>query len=787
MAYNVVGKSVRRVDAVAKVTGKAKYTDDYSERDMLVGKILHSPHAHAVIRSIDVSEAKALPGVEAVLTYKDLPRIKFSTALPGVMNDVLDDEQEVDLPKYATAGHPYSLDPSHRDKEDRLILAKKARYVGDAIAAVVATDAIIASKALKLIRVDYEILEALTTPEAALREGAPLIHEESEGNVLSTGGGFERGDLEAAFQESDFVIEGEYETSIVQHCHLELQTSYAYVDTDGRIMIVSSTQIPQIVRRIVAQSLGLPWGKVRVIKPYVGGGFGNKQDVCFEPLNAAMTLAVGGRPVKLELSREEGMVDTRTRHAFKFKIKTGVNKDGVMNVIQISAISNTGAYASHGSSIAGSGGSKFRYLYPTKAMKYSPVTVYTNLPVAGAMRGYGTPQIFFAFESHIEDIAQKLKLDPIAIRKKNLVDVGYVEPLSKNKILSCGIRECIDKGRGLIRWDEKKERYKKQTGDKRRGVGMACFSYASGTYPVALEIAGARIVLNQDGSVQLQLGATEIGQGSDTIFAQMTAEILGLPMSMVHVIPNQDTDISPFDTGSYASRQTYVSGMAVEKAALDVKSKILAFAQHMTDIPAHALDLKDQTIVYRHSGESVLPLAEVAMQSYYDRVAARPITSDVTNNARINAIPFGVTFAEVEVDIKTGKIKILEIYNVHDSGKIINPQLAEGQVHGGVSMAIGYALSEQLLFDEATGKPLNNNLLDYKLPTIMDTPEIGAAFVEAEDPTGPFGVKSLGEPPVISPAPAIRNAVLDATGVAFNRLPMNPQRVFESFKKAGLL
>ena len=316
---------------------------------------------------------------------------------------------------------------------------------------------------------------------------------------------------------------------------------------------------------------------------------------------------------------------------------------------------------------------------------------------------------------------------------------------------------------------------------------MACFSYASGTYPVALELAGARLILNQDGSVQLQIGATDTGQGSDTVFAQMVAEVLGLPMDMVHVLTNQDTDISPFDTGCYASRQTYVTGMAVEKAALEVKEKILGVAQSMIDIPAHLMDLKDQNIVYKHSGEGILTLEQVALQSYYDRVFAKPITSDTSNNARINAMPFGVTFAEVEVDLKTGKIEVLEIYNVHDSGKIVNPKMAEGQVQGGVSMGIGYALSEQLLFDELTGKPLNNNLLDYKLPTIMDTPDIGVAFVETEDPTGPFGVKSLGEPPVISPAPAIRNAVLDATGVAFNRLPMNPQRVFEGFKKAGLI
>ncbi|MFZ3373176.1 MAG: molybdopterin cofactor-binding domain-containing protein, partial [Desulfitobacteriaceae bacterium] len=445
MAYTIVGKSVRRVDAIAKVTGKATYTDDFSVRDMLVGKILRSPYAHAVIKAIDVSKAQALSGVESVLTYKDVPLIK-----------------------YGTSGHPYALEPGHRDKEDRLILTKKVRFVGDAVAAVIATDELIAKKALKLIDVEYEVLEALTSTEAALREGAPLIHEESQGNILAAGG-FELGDVEAAFAESEHIFEGEYETSIVQHCHLENQTSYAYVDTDGRIVITTSTQIPHVVRRIVAQALGISWGKVRVIKPYVGGGFGNKQDVCIEPLNAAMTLAVGGRPVKLELSREEVMIDTRTRHAIKFKIKTGINQDGKFNGIHISAISNTGAYASHGHSIVASAGGKFRYLYPTKALKYDPITVYTNLPVAGAMRGYGSPQLFFAFEAHLEDIAQKLKLDPIELRRKNLVQVGYVDPLSQNKVMSCGLRECLDKGRELIKWDEKKFFYKEQSGDKRRG------------------------------------------------------------------------------------------------------------------------------------------------------------------------------------------------------------------------------------------------------------------------------------------------------------------------------
>ncbi|MBP1760439.1 MAG: aerobic-type carbon monoxide dehydrogenase, large subunit CoxL/CutL-like protein, partial [Firmicutes bacterium] len=328
---------------------------------------------------------------------------------------------------------------------------------------------------------------------------------------------------------------------------------------------------------------------------------------------------------------------------------------------------------------------------------------------------------------------------------------------------------------------------KNQTGDKRRGIGMAAFSYQSGTHPVNVEVAGARIVLNQDGSVQLQIGATEIGQGSDTVFAQMVAEVLGLPVNEIHVISTQDTDITPFDAGAFASRQTYVTGMAVKKAALEVKEKILAFVWRMTDIPSEMLELNAQNIVYKHSGEVIMPLSEAAMQTYYDPLFAKPVTSDVSNNARVNAMSYGVTFAEVEVDLKTGQIEVLEIYNVHDSGKIVNPLLAEGQVHGGISMGIGYALSEQMLFEEKTGKPLNNNLLDYKLPTILDIPDIGVAFVETGDPTGPFGAKSLGEPPVITPAPAIRNAVLDATGIRFNRLPLNPQRVYERLKGEGLL
>jgi xanthine dehydrogenase molybdenum-binding subunit len=763
MSLKIVGKSVQRLDAIEKVTGRARYSEDFFERDMLVGKVLRSPHAHAIVKRIDASKALALPGVEAVLLPRDLPRLKF-----------------------ATAGHPWSLDPAHQDVADRLILTEKARFVGDAIAAVVAVDALTAQQALHLIEVEYEVLPFVLTAEDALKEGAPVIHEERPSNVVSSFG-TQYGDIEQAMKSADRVFERDYETGIVQHCHLENQTAFAYQDTHGRIVINTSTQIPHIVRRVVAQALGLPWGKVQVIKPYIGGGFGAKQDVVVEPMVAAMSLAVHGRPVRFTFTREEVFIDSRTRHSMKLNLRIATSLEGKLQGIWIRLLSNTGAYASHGHSIAMSCGSKFRPLYHFPNYKFEPKTVYTNLPVAGAMRGYGVPQMFFALESMLEDIARELELDPIAFRRQNLIQVGHMDPLTKNVVRSFGIPECIAKGMELIRWNEKKAAYGVQSGDRRRGLGMACFSYASGTHPVGLELAGARIVMNQDGSVTLQVGATEIGQGSDTVFAQITAEILGIDLDMVHVVTTQDTDISPWDSGAYASRQTFVTGAAVRKAALEAKAKVLAIAARRSGLAPEELELRDCAVVEKQLGRTLCTLEEVVMESYYDRLNADPIKSDVSANVRINAMSYGVTFVEVEVDIQTGKVEVLEIFNVHDSGTIINPKLAEGQVHGGVSMALGAALLEQMLFDPATGKPLNNNLLDYKLPTMMDTPRIQSAFVETSDAAGSFGSKSLGECPVISPGPAVRNAVLDATGVAFNRIPLYPQVVFEKFKALGLL
>lgn len=763
MIYKSLGESANRVDAFAKVTGKAKYCSDYFESDLLIGKVLRSPYAHAIIKSIDTTEAEKLQGVEAVLTYKNVEQGTFPTA-----------------------GHPYSLDPSHRDIEDRSLLTNKARYVGDEIAAVVAVDELTAKKALSLIKVEYEVLPFVIDQEEAIKEGAPIIHDERPNNIVSDFG-ITVGEPDKIFAEADKVFEGKYETQIVQHSQMELHNTIAKLDENGRLLIITSTQIPHIVRRIVSQACNIPIGDIRVIKPYVGGGFGGKQDVIIEPLTAAMSLAVNGRPVLYSLTREEDIIGARTRHAMRIYIKFAMSKDNKIKAYDIKNYVNNGSYASHGHSIAMSAGSKIRPLYDIEAEKYRPKTIYTNLPTAGAMRGYGIPQITFAIESMVDDVAKKLNIDPIEFRMKNFIKEGHVDPDNGLVVRSFALPDCVEKGRKLIDWDRKRAMYKGQRGDKRRGVGMACFSYFSGTYPVSLEAAGVRIVMNQDGTVQLQLGATEIGQGSDTVFEQMAAETLGIGFDKIHMISTQDTDVTPFDTGSYASRQSYIAGQAIKRAAEEVKRKVLDIASDKCGLPVDNLDIVDSKIVEKVQGRQWFTLKEIAMEAYFNKTKYAPITSDLTVKVKNNSIAYGVTFTEVEVDMKTGKIEILDLYNIHDSGKILNRKLAEGQVHGGVSMALGFALSEKLLFNKETGAPFNNNLLHYKIGTMMDTPDIKADFIEREDPTSSYGHKSLGENTTLSIAPAIRNAVLNATDVAFDELPMSPQAVFEKFKEIGIL
>ena len=765
-----VGRSLTRVDAFDKVTGRAKYTDDLRGDGALVAKILHSTIANGVVKSMDTKEAEKLPGVVKVLTCFDVPDIQ-----------------------YPTPGHPWSVEEAHQDVSDRKLLSTRVRIYGEDIAVVVAQDEITAERALRAIQVEYEEYPVYTTPEAARAEGAVPLHAEHPDNILKhtvfnvLTPGAEVADVDEVFANPAYtVVSDHFDTQAVQHCHIESAVSYAYMEA-GRIVVVSSTQIPHIVRRVIGQALGIGWGQIRVIKPYIGGGFGNKQEVLYEPLNAWITTQVGGRKVKLECTREETFQNTRSRHPISFTVKAAVGADMRLMARQCRAVSNQGGYASHGHAIVANAVTGFRQTYPDAlAHRSEAFTVYTNLGATGAMRGYGIPQCNFAGESFMDDIAREMGWDPLEFRLKNLMPPGYVDPTNGITCHSTGLKECIQKGREFIHWDELREEYKHQSGPVRRGVGMAVFTYKTGVWPISLETSSARVILNQDGTVQLQLGATEIGQGGDTVFTQMCAEAIGIPSEDVHIVSTQDTDVAPFDTGAYASRQTYVTGKAIRKAGEIFKAKVLDYAAELTNLDAGTLDLKGRNVVLRSSGEAVLPLADLAVESFYSLKHALHITSEASVQCKNNTFSFGVCFAEVEVDLPVGKVKVVNIVNVHDSGKLINPKLAEAQVHGGMSMGLGYALSEEMKYDDK-GRLLNGNLLDYKLPTAMDHPELHALFVETDDPSGPFGNKSLGEPPAIPVAGAIRNAVLQATGVGIHTLPMNPQRMVEAFTEAGLI
>ena len=758
-----VGKSEKRVDAFDKVTGRARYTDDLCPKDALVAKVLHSTIANGVVKKIDTSAAEQIEGVVKIVTCFDVPQYKFPTA-----------------------GHPWSTDPHHQDVADRLLLTSRVRFYGDDVAAVVAENEVAAAQALRAIRVEYEEYPFVLDAQKAMEPDAPQLHENYPNNILAHTS-IVKGDYEAAIQEPGLIrVEGWYDTPTVQHCHIENHICFAEME-GGRIVITSSTQIPHIVRRIVGQALGIPWGNVRVIKPYIGGGFGNKQDALYEPLCAYLTTQVGGRRVKLDVSREETFVSNRVRHAIRTHIISYVRPDGTFAARKMECFSNQGAYASHGHGIAAKGMGAFPQLYPCDNVQCDAYTVFTNRPVAGAMRGYGIPQAMFAGESHIEDVARALNMDPLQFRRKNMMPVGYVDGFSKNENYFDSLNQCIEKGMEYLDYERKMAEYAKETGPIRHGVGMAIFWYNTAVWPISLESSSCRMVLNQDGSIQLQMGETEIGQGADTAFAQMAAETLGIPFHNVHVVSAQDTDITPFGLGAYASRQTYIGGFAIKQTALMMKERILKYAYELTRMAPFEMDIVDGNIIRKNDGRVLMSLGELATEALYSLSHSEHITAESTYQIKTNAYSFGCSFAEVEVDIPLCKVKLLNIVNVHDCGRLINPALAEAQVHGGMSMAIGYGLSEQLLFDEKTGKPLNNNLLDYKLSTMMDHPDIAARFVENYEPTSAYGTKALGEPPACPGAPAIRNAILNATGVAINCAPITPHVLFARFKEEGLL
>ncbi|WP_320936136.1 xanthine dehydrogenase subunit XdhA [Enterocloster lavalensis] len=806
----IVGQELKRVDAYGKVTGEAKYTADLEPRDILHGKVVHATIANGRVKSFDLTEAMKVPGVVKIVTCFDAPDCQFPTA-----------------------GHPWSVESKHQDICDRRVLNERVRLYGDDIAAVVAENEVAAAQAARLIKVEYEEYEPIVTVEAAMAEGATPLHPDLRKDNVIVHSHMTMGDSDFTFDKGILAaremypgaeliaVEEEYDTPRISHCHIELPVSWAYVDTNGKVTVVCSTQIPHIVRRCTAQALGIPVGQVRIIKPYIGGGFGNKQDVLYEPLNAFLSMSVGGRPVRLEISREETISGTRTRHAIKGKCKGLMTKDGRILARKIDAFANNGAYASHGHAICANCGNVFKDLYRDElGCEVDCWTVYTSSPTAGAMRGYGIPQAVWFAECLTDDLADRIGMDPCEFRLKNCMEEGFVDPANGITFHSYGLKRCIEEGKSYIRWDEKWKQYRNQTGPVRKGVGMAIFCYKTGVHPISLETSSARMVLNQDGSMQLCMGATEIGQGADTVFSQMASETTGISFDKVYIVSTQDTDTTPFDTGAYASRQTYVSGMACKKCGEEFRGKILEYAAYMLnhdltdlsktvyadqvkeaagrlrealglgadeDVTAEMLDIVDSKVVVSGGDPVLFDVAVVADTAFYSLDRSVHITAEVTNHCKDNTFSSGCCFVEVEVDMPLGLVTMKDIVNVHDSGVLINPKTAAAQVHGGMSMGLGYGLSEELLVDEKTGKTLNNNLLDYKIPTAMDTPELNVRFIQLDDPTGPYGNKSLGEPPAIPVAPAIRNAILNATGVHMNMTPMTAQRLIAKFKEKGLI
>lgn len=759
-----VGKSVPRVDAFDKATGRAKYTDDLCDRNALITRVVRSTIAHGYVKSVDISEAEKVPGVVRIFTCFDVPDIKFPTA-----------------------GHPWSVEPAHQDIADRRLLNRHVRYYGDDVAAVVAEDEVAAAQAARLIHVEYEELPFVLDVQEAMKDGQPQLHKEFPNNILRHSD-IRIGNYEEAIKEPGLIcVDKWYNTSTVQHCHIENHVVYAYEEA-GKIVIVSSTQIPHIVRRTVGQALGMPWGSIRVIKPYIGGGFGNKQDTLYEPLAAWLSQQLGGRLVKIDIPREDTFVSNRVRHAIRIHLVSWLHPDGSFAARKVELFSDQGAYASHGHSIVAKAMGSFPQLYPCANFEGDAYTVFTNKSVAGAMRGYGMPQASWAHECHIEDICKVLGVDSLQWRREHIMPVGYVDGFSKNENYFDSFNQCFDKAVAYMDYDRKHAEYAKQTGPIRKGIGIAPFWYNTAVWPISLEHSSCRMVLNQDGSVQVQVGETEIGQGADTAYAQMAADVIGLKdYRDVHVISNQDTDVTPFGLGAYASRQTYVCGFSITQTGNILRDKILEYAKELTRCPIANMDIVDSNIVRKPDGRVLVSLRDLATEAFYSLSHSEHITAESTYQIKNNAYSFGCCCAEVTVDIPMCRVTVDRIINVHDCGNLINPQLAEAQVHGGMSMGIGYGMSEQLLFDPKTGKPLNNNLLDYKLSTTMDHPHLEAQFVENFEPTSPFGTKALGEPPACPVAPAIRNAILNATGVAMDTAPMTPLRLFERFSEEGLI
>ena len=762
---NVVGSNVHKVDGRKLVTGAPAFTDDIEMPGMLCGKILPSPHAHARIARIDTRKAKALAGVHAVLTYKDVPRVP-----------------------HTTAGQAWP-EPS---PYDTYLLDSKVRFVGDRVAAVAAESRAIAERALRLIEVHYEVLPAVIDMEQAMEPGAPVIHDEPDSTKIHDAShniaGYilrEIGSVVEGFRESDYIVEREFRTHRQQHTPLEPHITICWLDPNGRLVIRTSSQVPYHTRRQVAMILQIPVSRIHVIKPRIGGGFGGKQEMLLEDICGALTLA-SRRPVKMEFTREEEFYMARSRHPQILRLKMGVKADGTLLANQMTVLATTGAYGSHANTVQGNTGSKVLPLYRTPHMRFEVHVVYTNMPVAGAFRGYGCPQGFFAQESLVDEIATHLGIDPVEFHLMNTIRLGDIDRLSAQLgegkeglprvIRSCGLQDCIRQGAEAIGWAGKRQTHEGPRPHLKRGVGMSCSMQGSGI--AGVDWASAFLKMNEDGSFYLQVGASDVGGGADTVLSQIAAESLGVTLDKI-VITSGDTDITPFDVGAYASSTTIISGGAVKKAAEKVRAQVLSLASKMLETPVEKLEYGNNEVFTVCECRKAVTMTEIAMQAMYKEKLQ--IMDGASHFNTDSPPPFCATFAEVEVDTETGQVKVLHLATAVDPGTAVNPMQAEGQVEGAVTQGMGYALTEELLLD-GVGRPLNPNFTDYKIFSAKDMPKLTTILVETDEPLGPFGAKSISEVPINGPAPAIANAIYNAVGVRIRKLPMRPEDVLVALR-----
>ena len=753
-AYKAIHKSVRKKDSMQLLLGKPAYVDDITPRDALVVKILRSPHPNAMVKSIRTDLALKVPGVVAVYTWQDVPQNRFTIA-----------------------GQTYP-EPS---PYDRLILDRHVRFAGDAVAIIAAEDEKAALRAMKLVKVEYEILEPVLDFRTA-KDNPVLVHPEENWVPTCPVGGDNRrnlvasdeshsGDIDAVLADCDIVIDRTYHTKAFNQAMMETFRTYTELDRYGRLHVISSTQIVFHCRRILSRALGIPMSRIRVEKPRIGGGFGAKQTAVCEVYPAFVTMQTG-RPAKLIYTREEAQIAGSPRHEMEIRVRLGADKDGHIRGIDLYTLSNTGAYGEHGPTTVGLSGHKSIPLYTggLEAYRFAYDVVYTNHQAAGAYRGYGATQGIFAVESAVNELAERLGIDPTVLRDRNMVREGMQMPAYYNEIANaCALDRCMEHCRQLFHWEEKYPVRVMPDGKVRAaGVAMAM----QGSAISSVDVGSATIKLSEDGTYNLIIGAADMGTGCDTILAQMAAECLDCPVENIAVF-GSDTDISPYDSGSYASSTTYITGKAVEEACAQLKTKILSIAAGLLNCPAEELEFTGDGVRRPATGQAV-SLSEVGYKTQVFSNEAAEVT--VSKSSPVSPPPFMVGMVEIELDRETGLVTVLDYKAVVDCGIPINPALARIQTEGGIVQGIGHTLMENVQYD-AAGMPIERNFLQYKVPTRLDMGHLQVEFEHSYEPTGPFGAKSIGEIVINTPAPALAHAIYRATGVWHRELPITPEQI----------